>query len=110
MRTDEEDRFRMSKQKKRIMLSITVIAAAIAVCIIYAAAVISKDAETGNIIIKHNLFSDYTYEIYDDHIKLILYKETNEKTVTIPDTIMGKPVTEIGSYCFSKYFNDNRYD
>ena len=91
----------MSKQKKRIMLSITVIAAAIAVCIIYAAAVISKDAETGNIIIKHNLFSDYTYEICDDHIKLILYKETNEKTVTIPDTIMGKPVTEIGIYCFS---------
>ena len=80
------------------------------ICIIYAAAVISKDAETGNIIIKHNLFSDYTYEIYDDHIKLLIYKETNEKTVTIPDTIMGKPVTEIGSYCFSKYFNDNRYD
>ena len=84
-----------------------VILVLIVICIIYATTIISKDAETGNLIIKHNLFSDYTYEIYDDHIKLLFYKETNAKTVTIPDAILGKPVTEIGKYCFSTSTYDN---
>ena len=99
-RKEVERNFRMKKK----YLCGGVILVLIVVCIIYATTIISKDAETGNLIIKHNLFSDYTYEIYDDHIKLLQYKETNAKKVVIPDTILGKPVTEIGEYCFSIYF------
>ena len=85
-RKEVERNFRMKKK----YLCGGVILVLIVICIIYATTIISKDAETGNLIIKHNLFSDYTYEIYDDHIKLLQYKETNAKKVVIPDTILGK--------------------
>ena len=94
-----ERNFRMKKK----YLCGGVILVLIVICIIYATTIISKDTETGNLIIKHNLFSDYTYDIYDDHIKLLFYKETDAKTVTIPDAILRKPVTEIGEYCFSAH-------
>ena len=102
-RKEGERNFRMKKKH----LCGGVILVLIVICIIYTTTIISKDAETGNLIIKHNLFSDYTYEIYDDHIKLLQYKETNAKKVVIPDTMLGKPVTEIGKYCFSTSAYDN---
>lgn len=96
----------MDKQiKKRVFYIIT---AVIAISIIYAVIVIKKDAETGNIIIKHNLFSAYTYEIYDDHVTLLEYGRTHKRKVIIPDTIMGKPVTEIGSFCFTTASDSDR--
>ena len=99
-RKEGERNFRMKKK----YLCGGVILVLIVICIIYATTIISKNAETGNLIIKHNLFSDYTYEIYDDHIKLIFYNNANAKKVVIPDTILGKPVTEIGKHCFSKIY------
>ena len=89
----------MIKKNNIVLLCLTIFL--LVIYIIYMITNIKMNEETGNLIIKHNLFSDYTYEIYDDHIKLIFYNNANAKKVVIPDTILGKPVTEIGKHCFS---------
>ncbi len=42
---------------------------------------------------------EYSYEIYDDYIKIMKYIGEDTE-ITIPDTIDGKPVKVIGSLCF----------
>lgn len=44
---------------------------------------------------------EYSYELYDDYVKIIKYLvKDGDSAVTIPSEIDGKPVTVIGSLCF----------
>ncbi len=44
---------------------------------------------------------EYSYELYDEYVKIIKYLvEDGDTTVTVPSEIDGKPVTVIGSLCF----------
>ena len=32
---------------------------------------ITRNLENGNIIVRYNIFSDYTYEVYEDYVELV---------------------------------------
>lgn len=91
---------RMKKKKNLWLICLVIVVVGI---VIYAGTRITHDQNTGALQIKHHILSDFTYEISDDHVTLVQYAPSNSKKaiVNIPDTFMGKPVTEIGEYCFS---------
>lgn len=57
------------------------------------------DSEQHCLIVKKDEWSGFSYAVYEDHVELLKYLK-EEKDVTIPETLMGKPVTVIREDCF----------
>jgi len=46
--------------------------------------------------------TEFTYVVSNKQVTINEYKNYGQKEVVIPDTLCGYPVTELGSYSFSK--------
>ena len=57
------------------------------------------DFEQHYLIVKKDERSGFSYAVYEDHVELLDY-QGEKLDVNIPETLMGKPVTIIGEYCF----------
>ncbi len=71
----------------------------------YAETTTQETAATTTTTTTPDVMSRLTYEVQEDGVTITSFAWTNEPTVTIPDTIEGKPVTAIGKeaflYCYA---------
>ncbi len=90
----------MKKNKKMLLTGIFLLLTAViaAVGIIFG---IRLRIEDGVVHVGNSLLTPYAYALYEDHAVLEEYHGKQEE-VAIPETILGKPVTEIGLNCFSE--------
>lgn len=91
------------KVKKKVIISTIVVLAVIGVLVgIFSRLRITK--EEGVLRVGNSILFPYAYAIHEDHVVLEEY-HGDEEVVKIPETIWGKPVTEIGRCCFERNSN-----
>ncbi len=88
----------MKKNKKILLTGILLLLTAViaAAGIIFG---IRLRVEDGVVYVGNSLLTPYAYALYEDHAVLEEY-QGKEEEIVIPETILGKPVTEIGPDCF----------